>query len=131
MPRRFDQLDVFTDTALKGNPVAIMVLAVRPGWAAQGGHALGLIGRQPPGADSDFEVRAFVPGLGVPEDPVTGSLNAGLAQWLMAEGLAGGRYVVRQGTALGRDGRVYLEREGADIWVGGEVVCCIEGTVSL
>ena len=43
----------------------------------------------------------------------------------------GGRYVVRQGTALGRDGRVYLEREGADIWVGGEVVCCIEGTVSL
>lgn len=110
---------------------AAQVLAVRPDWAALGDVRLGLVGPQGAGGDSDFEVRAFVPSLGVPEDPVTGSLNAGLAQWLMGAGLAPGRYVARQGTALGRDGRVHLERAGADIWVGGDVAECIAGRVTL
>jgi PhzF family phenazine biosynthesis protein len=84
-----------------------------------------------PGEDTAFEVRAFVPGLGVPEDPVTGSLNAGLAQWLIGAGLAPQRYVVAQGSALGRAGRVHVLREGEDVWIGGDVAMCIEGEVTL
>jgi PhzF family phenazine biosynthesis protein len=106
------------------------VLAVRPDWAALGDVKLGLIGPQPAGSDTDFEVRAFVPTLGVPEDPVTGSLNAGLAQWLMGAGLAASNYTVRQGTALGRAGKVFLDRIGNDIWVGGQVADCVAGTVA-
>jgi PhzF family phenazine biosynthesis protein len=64
------------------------VRAVRPDWAALGDVKLGLVGAQSAGEPTQFEVRAFVPGLGVPEDPVTGSLNAGLAQWLIGAGLA-------------------------------------------
>lgn len=80
----------------------------------------------------DFEVRAFFPGVsGLAEDPVTGSLNAGIAAWLIGAGLASTNYVARQGTALGRDGRVYVSKQGADIWIGGGSVTCISGTVSL
>jgi PhzF family phenazine biosynthesis protein len=110
---------------------AAQVLAVKPDWPALGALKLGLVGAQAPGADSAFEVRAFVPGLGVPEDPVTGSLNAGLAQWLIGAGLAPASYVAAQGAALGRAGRVFVEQSGADIWIGGDVVTCIEGTVEL
>ncbi|MBL8488715.1 MAG: PhzF family phenazine biosynthesis protein [Rhodocyclaceae bacterium] len=106
------------------------VLAARPDGTALGGFKAGIVGPLPPGSDADFEVRAFVPSLGVPEDPVTGSLNAGLAQWLMSAGLAADRYTVRQGTALKRNGRVFLDRVGEDIWVGGEIAGCIEGTVA-
>jgi PhzF family phenazine biosynthesis protein len=105
------------------------VLAVRPDFAALGDFRLGLAGPLPAGSDADFEVRAFVPALGIPEDPVTGSFNAGLAQWLIGSGRAPDRYTASQGTALGRSGRVYLERDGATIWVGGEVAGCISGTV--
>ena len=107
------------------------VLSVRPDWAALGPLKLGLVGAQAAGADTAFEVRAFVPGLGVPEDPVTGSLNAGLAQWLVGAGLAPTAYVAAQGAALGRAGRVYVEQDGADMWIGGDVVVCIEGGVTL
>jgi PhzF family phenazine biosynthesis protein len=110
---------------------AAQVLAVQPDWAVLGALKLGLIGAQAAGADTAFEVRAFVPGLGVPEDPVTGSLNAGLAQWLIGAGLAPPAYVAAQGAALGRAGRVFVEQNGADIWIGGDVVTCIEGTVAL
>ncbi len=66
------------------------------------------------------------------EDPVTGSLNAGLAQWLIGAGLAGPAYLAVQGTALGRHGRVFVQRDAAgDIWVGGDVAGCIEGEVAL
>jgi predicted PhzF superfamily epimerase YddE/YHI9 len=60
---------------------------------------------------------------------VTGSLNAGLAQWLIGTGAAADNYVVRQGTVLGRAGNVFIERLGEDIWIGGDVVACIEGMV--
>ncbi|GII98919.1 PhzF family phenazine biosynthesis protein [Sediminihabitans luteus] len=76
-----------------------------------------------------FEVRAFVPDLGVPEDPVTGSLNAVLAQWLIPAGRAPHRYVANQGTALGRAGRVAIENVDGQVWVGGDTVTCVEGTV--
>jgi PhzF family phenazine biosynthesis protein len=110
---------------------AEQVLAVRPDWAVLGGLKLGLVGPQLAGQDTQFEVRAFVPGLGVPEDPVTGSLNAGVAQWLIGAGLAPPVYTAAQGAALGRAGRVMIEQEGGTIWVGGDVVACVEGTVTL
>ena len=110
---------------------AAQVLAVRPDWALLGDMKLGLMGAQAPGGDTQFEVRAFVPGLGVPEDPVTGSLNAGLAQWLIGAGLAPPRYVASQGRVLGRDGRVHVEQQGDTVWIGGDVVTCVEGLVTL
>ena len=81
---------------------------------------------------ADLEVRAFAVSSGITEDPVTGSLNASLAQWLMAQGHMPERYLASQGTCLGRAGQVYLERDAAgQVWVGGECVTCIDGSVTL
>ncbi len=110
---------------------AAQVLALQPDAARLGDLKLGVVGAQPPGQDTLFEVRAFVPGLGVPEDPVTGSLNAGLAQWLIGAGLAPPQYVAAQGAALGRAGRVFVEQQAGEVWIGGDVAGCIEGTVEL
>jgi PhzF family phenazine biosynthesis protein len=85
----------------------------------------------PANTDAQFEVRAFAPVDGIPEDPVTGSLNAGLAQWLIAAGMAPDQYVAAQGTALGRAGRVHIQKDGATIWVGGDVVTRVAGTLTL
>jgi len=76
-------------------------------------------------------LRAFIAGDGAPEDPATGSLNAGVAQWLLGEGLAPSRYVVSQGTAMGRAGRIRVEQHGEEIWVGGAVAVCIDGRLQL
>ncbi len=106
------------------------VLELAPDFTEMGTTPVGVIG--PSAMDGiDYEVRAFVPGLGVPEDPVTGSLNAGLAGWLIGSGRAPTSYVVRQGTALGRDGRVHLDRVGGEIWVGGQVAAGVTGQVAL
>jgi predicted PhzF superfamily epimerase YddE/YHI9 len=110
---------------------AAKVLAVKPDFAVLGDLKLGLIAPQPPGGDTDYEVRAFVGSLGVPEDPVTGSLNAGLALWLIGSGLAAPHYVVSQGTVLQRKGRVFIDQVDEDIWVGGDVALCIEGQVDI
>jgi len=110
---------------------AATVLALQPDFAAMRGLQLGVVGPQPAGSDTQFEVRAFVPGLGVPEDPVTGSLNAGLAQWLIGAGLAPDAYVAAQGAALGRAGRVHVRRDGADVWIGGAVCQLVSGMVNL
>ena len=112
-------------------PDAATVLALQPDFVAMRGLKLGVVGPHPAGSDCQFEVRAFVPGLGVPEDPVTGSLNAGLAQWLIGAGLAPPSYVVAQGAALGRAGRVYVQQQGADLWIGGAVCAVVSGTVTL
>jgi PhzF family phenazine biosynthesis protein len=93
---------------------------------------VGVVGAQHDSDETQFEVRAFFPGNnGMTEDPVTGSLNAGIAQWLIGAGLAPTRYVAAQGTALARAGRVHVEQEGADIWIGGASVTCINGKVSI
>lgn len=110
---------------------AEQVRQLKPDFGRMGSLALGVIGRQSGGSETDFEIRAFVPSLSVPEDPVTGSLNAGVAQWMMREGLAPEHYVVAQGTMLQRDGRVYLDKIAEEIWVGGDVAICIEGQVTL
>jgi PhzF family phenazine biosynthesis protein len=106
------------------------VLALTPDFAAMEGLEIGVIGPHTAG-ETQFEVRGFAPGAGIPEDPVTGSLNAGLAQWLIEAGLAPRRYVVSQGTALGRAGRVHISADADAIWIGGDVVTCIEGTLTL
>jgi len=86
----------------------------------------------PQQATPDLEVRAFAAPVGITEDPVTGSLNASLAQWLITEGHLPERYLAAQGTCLGRAGRVLLERDAqGQVWVGGQVVSCISGEVQL
>ena len=106
------------------------VLSLRPDWAALKPLKLGVMGPHDDAHDAAFEVRAFV-GSGGYEDPVTGSLNAGLAQWLMREGLAPTSYVAAQGSALQRAGRVHLRMDQHQVWVGGEVVDVVRGELSL
>jgi len=129
---------------------AQQVLALQPDAAVLAGLYIGVIGPQhaitaatvaatpaatlaaQPTDAPRFEVRAFFPDAGgMGEDPVTGSLNAALAQWLMEEGVAPARYVVSQGSALGCEGRVHLARVDGKVWVGGDCVTCINGEVLL
>jgi PhzF family phenazine biosynthesis protein len=106
------------------------VLSVQADWGRLGDIKLGLVGAHPAGHATHFEVRALIGG-GQFEDPVTGSLNASLAQWLIGAGLAPAAYVAGQGAALQRDGKVHVQQQGDDIWVGGDVVACVEGWVTL
>lgn len=110
---------------------AEQVLALEPDVAAMGDLKVGVIGPHSEGAGVDFEVRTFVPGDAMVEDPVTGSFNAGAAQWLIGSGRAPGEYVAAQGTVLGRAGRIHVTSLDGEIWVGGSSVTCIQGTVRL
>ncbi|AMO23497.1 PhzF family phenazine biosynthesis protein [Ramlibacter solisilvae] len=121
---------------------AEQVLALRPDATLLAGLDVGVVGPRgkvgvvaprAPADDCAFEVRAFFPGNnGMAEDPVTGSLNAALAQWLIGAGLAPPRYVASQGTVLARAGRVHVERDAqGEIWIGGDSVTCVDGTVLL
>jgi PhzF family phenazine biosynthesis protein len=110
---------------------ARQVLDLVPDFVAMGKLNVGVIGAYGDGGPADFEVRGFVPGLDIPEDPGTGSLNAGLAQWLIGSGLAAGNYTVSQGTVLGRGGRLTITTEGDSIWVGGTSRTVIRGSVFL
>ena len=106
------------------------VLAVRPGVVDLD---VGVVGFYPPGSPCAYEVRAFFPKDGATaEDPVTGSLNASLAQWLVGSGQVRAPYVVSQGTALGRAGRVHVDADAdGAIWIGGDSITCIQGTVEV
>jgi PhzF family phenazine biosynthesis protein len=108
------------------------VLALKPDYQALAGQPLGVVApwdAAKNGSEAQFEVRAFTQ-RGT-EDPVTGSLNAGLAQWLIGAGLAPASYIASQGTALGRAGCVHVDKVGEDIWVGGRTVTCVEGRLTL
>lgn len=105
------------------------VLALTPDFSAIPDAKLGVLGAHPEGSEHEYEIRAFVPGVGVAEDPVTGSLNASVAQWLIGENLAPNSYTATQGTALGRSGVVSITAEDDEIWVGGATSVCIRGTV--
>ena len=108
------------------------VLAIEPDHAALKRLAkVGVIGPLAAGSECQFEVRAFAAPIGIAEDPVTGSLNASLAQWLIAERRAPARYIAAQGTRLDRSGRVHIEHDGETLWVGGESVGVIRGEVDL
>lgn len=108
------------------------VLAIEPDHTALKLLAkVGVIGRHAKGASCDFEVRAFAAAIGIAEDPVTGSLNASLAQWLIESGVAAESYVAAQGTRLEREGRVHVARRDGKVWIGGASVTCVEGSVRL
>ena len=109
---------------------ARQVLSLKPDWVTLDPLKLGVVGPHEPGEGAAFEVRAFI-GDGWYEDPVTGSLNASLAQWLIGARLAESSYVVAQGTALQRAGRVHLRKDAEDVWVGGDVVDVIDGKISI
>jgi PhzF family phenazine biosynthesis protein len=105
------------------------VLAIQPGTVTMD---IGVAGLYPPGAPEALEVRAFSGQVSTVEDPVTGSLNASLAQWLLGTGRIQAPYVASQGTAIGRRGRVRISQDGdGQVWVGGSVVTCVTGTVEL
>lgn len=114
------------------------VLALKPDGHILNGLKVGVVGPIKPGSGNTakgcaFEVRAFFKcEQGVAsEDPVTGSLNAALAQWLIGDGLAPPSYIASQGTAMGRAGRVFVDQVDEHIWIGGGAVTCINGTVRL
>jgi len=139
--------DPQTVLALQPDHARLRELGAKVGVAARYGHIAntGLLiarsnrearaSRSPAAAEpgaADLEVRAFAAPIGVNEDPVTGSLNAGLAQWLMAEGHMPTRYQAAQGACLGRAGQVHLQRDASgQVWVGGQSVVCISGQVRL
>ena len=110
---------------------AATVLALEPDFGALAGLKLGVVGPHSAGHDAQFEVRALIGEGSGYEDPVTGSLNASVAQWLIGNGTAPARYVAAQGARLGRRGRVFIERIDAQVWVGGHSVSCVEGTLTL
>lgn len=113
------QLDS-AETVLSVDPAAGTAL---PTW-------VGLVGPHASG-DVAVEVRALAPGEGFVEDPVTGSLNASIAQWLVGEGALPRSYVAAQGTAIGRAGRVYVTVDDEGTWIGGDVADGVYGTVQL
>lgn len=106
------------------------VLELRPGALD---FDCGAVGFHPPGSEAAIEVRAFFPISGVAaEDPVTGSLNAGVAQWLLGSGRLQAPYIATQGSAIGRDGRIYVDQDDdGTVWVGGRCETVISGTVEL
>jgi len=135
--------------ALKPNHGALQALGQKVGVAHinQGPTATGLIARSNREARAfaprtsaqtmspalaQAQVRAFAAPIGINEDPVTGSLNASLAQWLIADGLAPTSYIATQGTCLGRLGQVHINQDDTgQVWVGGDVVTCVDGVVAL
>lgn len=108
------------------------VLAIQPDYTAVDRFAIGVVGNHNETMDAAVEVRAFFRlGAEAAEDPVTGSLNASLAQWLLGSGDLTAPYVATQGAALGRAGRVHVDTADGEIWIGGDAVTCINGTVAI
>ena len=108
------------------------VLALEPDLAQIPDAKIGAVGAYPEGGSYAFEIRAFAPGVGVPEDPVTGSLNASVAQWLTGTGRAQAPYRVSQGARLGRAGEIRIDRDPDDtVWVGGATTTFFSGTAVL
>ena len=121
----FPQLTLLLDSAAT-------VLALKPDHAAlKALGKVGVVGPHPAGSAADFEVRFFAAAIGINEDPVTGSLNANVAQWLIGTDRAPAAYVAAQGTAMGRAGRIHVRRDADGTWIGGDVAACIAGTVLL
>jgi len=111
---------------------AATVLALKPDHAAlKSLGKVGVVGPHPAGSSLDFEIRFFAAAIGINEDPVTGSLNANVARWLIDTGRAPARYVAAQGSAMGRAGRIHVERDDHGTWIGGDVAPCVDGTVIL
>lgn len=111
---------------------AAEVLALEPDLARIPRAMVGVIGAHPAGSDHAFEMRTFAPGVGVAEDPVCGSMNASVAQWLTRTGAVTGNYRVSQGCRVGRRGSITLTiEESGDVWVGGATTTCVRGTITV
>ena len=111
---------------------AASVLAVEPDPGAMFDLKIGIAGLATGGAGHALEVRAFFSdGASFAEDPVTGSLNASLAQWLLGNATLTSPYIAHQGTALGRAGQVHVHEADGEVWIGGDVVTCIRGSVDI
>jgi PhzF family phenazine biosynthesis protein len=111
---------------------ADQVLRLKPKFQDDSELMFGVVGAYPAGSEKAFELRAFAPKIGVFEDPVTGSLNASVAQWLFRSGLASGSYLAGQGKCLGRNGEILLSQDSSgEVWVGGSTVTCIHGVIQL
>jgi PhzF family phenazine biosynthesis protein len=110
------------------------VLELRPDASAHAGRwDIGVMGAHDPGSETAFELRAFFTEGNAPlrEDPVTGSLNAAAAEWLIATGRARAPYLATQGTAMGRHGRIHITSDRGELWVGGQAKVVLSGTVAL
>ncbi len=137
-----DRADVVDHRLLANGPTfqvlrladADRVIDLAPDMTALGDLLLGVVAPYAGGRVDEvgaaYEVRMWAPGVGVSEDPITGSLNACLAQWMIGDGTAPGSYIASQGTALRRRGRVFVDRDGDRIWIGGDAVTCVRGTVA-
>jgi PhzF family phenazine biosynthesis protein len=113
-------------------PTAEDVLALEPDLSRIPTAMVGAVGAHPAGSDHTFEMRTFAPGVGVPEDPVCGSMNASVGQWLTATGAAPSTYRVSQGARVGRAGTVEITAEAdGTVWVGGATARLICGTITL
>lgn len=105
------------------------VLGLEPDFSQIPNAMIGAIGAHPDGSRHAFEMRTFAPGAGVPEDPVCGSMNAGVGQWLIRTGTAAGSYRVSQGRRLGRAGDITITAEhDGTVWVGGSTNTLFHGT---
>ena len=109
------------------------VLGVVPPAGSHADFDVGLVGPAAPGSDADLEIRAFFPdaSASIREDPVTGSLNASVAQWLTSTGRIETPYVAAQGTVLGRVGRIHVEESDGEVWIGGDTTVTVSGSVTL
>lgn len=108
------------------------VLALEPDLSLIPTAMVGAVGACPPGSEHAFELRTFAPAVGIPEDPVCGSMNASVGQWLTRTGVAPARYKVSQGTRLGRSGEITVTTAAdGTVWVGGTTTTCFRGTAVL
>jgi PhzF family phenazine biosynthesis protein len=108
------------------------VLALEPDFSLLPDAMVGAIGAHPDGSRHAFEMRTFAPGVGVPEDPACGSMNAGVGQWLTATGAVPSSYRVSQGTRLGRAASIEISADAdGTVWVSGAAVVRIRGTITL
>lgn len=113
-------------------PTAQDVLDLQPDLSRIPGAMVGAIGPYPPGSEHAYEMRSFAPRIGVAEDPVCGSMNASVAQWLTAIGAVPDSYRVSQGSRVGRAGSITITTDAtATVWVGGATVTCIRGAITI
>jgi PhzF family phenazine biosynthesis protein len=108
------------------------VLALEPDLSLISTAMVGAIGAHPEGSEHQFEMRTFAPGVGVPEDPACGSMNAGVGQWLTATGAAPSTYRVSQGSRLGRAASIEITADtDGTVWVSGAATICVQGSITL
>lgn len=108
------------------------VLALEPDLSQIPDAMVGAVGRYPAGSEHDFELRTFAPGMGAPEDPVCGSMNASVAQWLIGTGAAPSAYRVSQGTRIGHAGTIEISTDARGaIWVAGTATAYIDGRITI